>query len=180
LEAWLNGRIAELAADALAHFSPPMQLTSTAVISLGRLAVDSDGLHATVVAGDLFGPGIEPIPIPKYISVEVTPQWKCGVAESYTITVRDAADGSPIPGAQVSLTSGEVRDRTKTFERHATADAAGVVEFSDIALSDWVVRIPQAHGAPEWKEFQPVLQVSARWFNPLTLAIDCPPLTADG
>jgi len=180
LENWLNAWIAKLVSDALARFSPPLQLTDTAVLSLGRFALDDKGLHVTLVVGDLFGPGIEAIPIPKYISIEATPQWNCGVAENYTITVRDSADRSPIPGALVSLTSGDGTGGSKSSKRDGTTDANGRTQFRDVVLKDWVVQMPQKESSPENVEFQPFVQVSARGYTPFTAGIDCPPLTGDG
>jgi hypothetical protein len=173
LENWLNERIVELTSDNLAQLQ--LQLTGTAVISAGRFIINSKGLNITLVAGDLFGPGVEPIPIPKYISIEVTPQWNCGVTENYTITVRDSADRSPIPCALVSLTYGE--GGSESFKRHGTTDANGRTEFRDLALQDWVIRIPQKHGAPDDVEYQPLIEVSAAGFSTFTKGIDCPPLT---
>ncbi len=179
LEKKLNEMFARLVSDALARFSPPLQLTDTSVISLGRFADDEKGLNVTLVVGDLFGPGIEAIPIPKYIAMEVTPQWKCGVAENYTITVRDSADGSPIPGARVSLISGDWAHRPNP-KREGTTDANGRTEFRDVVLKDRVVRMPQKGGPPENVEYQPLVQVSAKGFTTFTAGIDCPSLTGDG
>jgi hypothetical protein len=180
IENSLNERIAALASDALARFQPPLQLTSTAVLSLGRFIINDAGLNLTAVVGDLFGPGIEPIPIPKYISIEVTPHWNCGVAENYTITVLDFGNRTPISGALVSLTSGDGTGEPKSKERHGTTNASGSIGFQNVVLKDWKVKIPQKRGAPDWVENQPLLQVSARGYDTFKTAVDCPPLTPDG
>jgi hypothetical protein len=180
VENWLNGWIAGLIATVLARFSPPLQLTDTAVISLGRFALDEQGrLQVTLVVGDLVGPGIAAIPIPKGIAMEVTPPWHCGVAENYIITVRNATDHSPIADALVSLTSGD-GGRLQPSKREGTTDANGRTEFRDVVLKDWVVKMPQKGGPPQYIEYQPVVQVSAKGFTTWTTGIDCPPLTGEG
>jgi hypothetical protein len=168
--------------------SPPSP--GTAVIKLApqyplSLAVDAADriwvfARAAQYDGCYFTPNRFTMPILKKISIEVTPQWNCGVAENYTITVLDFGNRTPISGALVSLTSGDGTGQQKSKERHGTTNASGSIEFRDVVLKDWKVKIPQKRGAPDWVESQPLLQVSARGYDTFTTAVDCPPLTPDG
>ena len=79
IESQLNNLILQSTTAALLRETPPMQMTPTATISLGRLLILGDGLNAVFVLGDLFGPGVQPVPVPKFPQIEVAPQWNCGV-----------------------------------------------------------------------------------------------------
>jgi hypothetical protein len=168
----LNEQIAEQVSAAAAGLG--QQLTSTAVVSCGRLTITPAGVSAVMVLGDLFGPGL--VPVPKTMSVEVSPRWQCASPQDYTVTVRELIHGTPVPGASVQLKTGAGATggpgpKTST----GTTDANGRAELEDVTLRGWVMVHPGPPGDPPVTvQFDPVLAVSASGFHNVLTAIHCP------
>jgi len=96
------------------------------------------------------------------------PQWNCGVAENYTITISDPASGAPIPGAFVHLTA------FTPSTLSGTTDAGGQVVFRDVIVKSWIVVTTPGKGPPVRTENYSQLLVLASGFSTSTTVIPCP------
>lgn len=77
------------------------QLTPTAVISARKVTVLPSGITLQPIVGNLWGPAV--VPILGTLAVSIAPQAQAGIPRSYTVTVRDAVTGNPVPMATVTL-----------------------------------------------------------------------------
>jgi len=166
----VNGQIPALAAAAV----PANQmLTSTAVLSIGKLDVEGSGVTIVAVVGDILGPAL--VPIPGNLLVEVNPAWQCDEQRNYVVTVRDHKDGSPVAGALVRLQTGAdglAGQGGPTVGGTTAAD--GTVQLNDVTLRSYVYARGSGKGPPVLIKVEPVLTVSAAGFNDFITQITCP------
>jgi hypothetical protein len=166
----VNGQIPALAAAAV----PANQmLTSTAVLSIGKLDVESSGVTIVAVVGDILGPAL--VPIPGNLLVEVNPAWQCDEQRNYVVTVRDHKDGSPVAGALVRLQTGAGGPAGQGGPTvGGTTAADGTVQLNDVTLRSYVYARGGGKGPPVLIKVEPVLTVSAAGFNDFITQITCP------
>jgi hypothetical protein len=108
------------------------QLTPSAVICARSVTVVPDtspsggGVNLQLTVSDLFGPGT--VPIPGALTVTISPTPQAAVPRTYTVTVKDAATGSPVPMATVRLRNYAANGAWANETR--TTDAAGQAVFA--------------------------------------------------
>ena len=167
---YINGQIPILASAAL----PPNQmLTSTAVLSVGQIDIESSSVSVVPVIGDIFGRAV--VPIPSNLLVEVNPAWQCDEQRNYVVTVRDHKDGSPVAGALIRLQTGAgglAGQGGPTV--HGTTAPDGTVQLNDVTLKSYVYARGGGKGPPVLIKVDPVLTVSAAGFNDFITQITCP------
>jgi hypothetical protein len=165
VESGLNGAIPPVVASSLA--SSGMELTPTAVISALNPTILGGGVAVRLVIADLFGPAITPIP--GTLAVSIKPQIVLKERQTYTVTVTDAAKGTPVSGAAVVLRNYTGEGAIPVITQEAT-DAQGQASFT-VELQNGTMVRGGGKGPPVIVTLAPTLSVSAQGFNPVLIAL---------
>jgi len=157
-----------------------MRLTPTAVICARDVTVipptaggSGGGVNLQLAVSDLFGRALEPVA--RTLAVAISPTPKATTVQAYTVTVTDAANGSPVPGATVTLRNYAVNGAVAWATQ--TTDPAGRAGFT-VALRKKVtsvVVITSTNGPIEREResttVSPVLTVNAAGSDTVRIAL---------
>jgi hypothetical protein len=152
VEAQVNQMIASLAPEAAANLG--QELTPTAVISAVRVAIAPSGIAMILAVGDLFGPGI--VPIPGSLNADIEPAPVPHIEVDYTVTVTDAASRKPVENATVTLTN------PGSGEGQGKSNKDGQLTFKQVTLESQQITVGKNKII-----IYPLLTVTALGFNDL-------------
>jgi hypothetical protein len=99
IESAINEAIDGMVAPGLASLG--FVRSPSSVVSARRVTITASSLSLALVLADLFGPAVTPIPGHLHAAISPTPKASTNLA--YTVTVTNAATGTPVNQASVTL-----------------------------------------------------------------------------
>ncbi len=166
LETAINDTINGLVAPGLASLG--FLRSPSSVVSARSVIIGGGGMRLSLVLADLLGPAVTPIP--KRLNATVKPAPQAGTQHAYTVTVSEAATGTPIDQAAVTLHNFTTSGAPQPVGPLQT-NTSGQVTFN-VALHPKITIqvVPTTH--ERIRVFAPpTLTVSKAGFNTLTLRL---------
>ena len=177
LETAINRTIASTAATMVAGMG--MRLTPSAVFNARRITVvapgaGAGGINLQLGVSDLFGSAI--VAIPRVMAVAISPTPQANTPRTYTVTVTDTANGSPIPNATVTLRNYDANGALSATAY--TTDAQGRAVFSETLRTrqTFIIIITKGDDGKPEREREPVtlfptLTAEAAGYNRVVLTL---------
>jgi hypothetical protein len=170
----INQMIPSIASGALANMN--RQLTPTAVISLERAVITGSGIGLIASVSDLFGPGIEPIPIS--LRAVISPPPRYGEPIDYTVeVVEDTATGQAVPGATVKITTpAPTETKPQNIDTVTeTTGSNGLATFPQLTLQSVELPVFNGKGMSGQLTIYPWLSAKAAGFIGFSEQLNEPP-----
>lgn len=166
IEAAINGAINGLVAPGLASMG--FLRSPSSVVSARSVTITGSGMVLRLVLADLFGPAISPIPGSLHAVVSPAPQ--ADGQRVYTVTVTNAAAGTPISQANVTLLN-YTANGTAQIDGPLQTNISGQVTFN-VALHPKITFQVNPVDHERIRVFHPpTLTVSKAGFNTINLRL---------
>ena len=167
IEAAINDLLDGLVAPGLASLG--FLRSPTSVLSARNVTITGSGMTLSLVLADLFGPAITPIPGNLHAAVSPAPQ--AATQRAYTVTVTNAATGTPISQADVTLHNFTANGTAQVVGPLQTDTITGEVPFNVALLPKITYQvIPETH--ERVRVFAPpTLTVSKAGFNTINVRL---------
>lgn len=166
IESAINEAIDGMVAPALA--SRGLLRSPTGVVSARRVTISRSSLSLALVLADLFGPAVRPIP--GHLRAVVSPTPQAGTSHAYTVTVTNAATGTPVNQANVTLANFTTRGIAETAGPLQT-DTSGRATFNVALRPKIMYRVDPIDHDRTRVFISPTLTVSKDGFDMISLTL---------